>query len=312
MGTQLARRTPSAALQAFVEMVGDAASGSVAVEGTRNHWHLGGQLESHTRIVRAPAGIQQFDPAEMIIRCGAGTSVDELRSALQSSNQICPLDPALGSSTVGGLLAAGVSGHRRLRFGAIRDLLLEAQFVSPAGTLLRAGAPVVKNVSGYDLCRLLVGSFGTLGLIGEVVLRCRPRPQHSQWLHFLDADPEAIRSRLFQPSSVLWNGSETWVLLEGHPADVNAESIAIRSFGGTEVAGGPALPAAGRLSVDPTLLLSHANKWTQQGTWVAELGVGTVHTSWQVQRRTSPAPLEQNIKQRLDPTRRFSPGRLEL
>ncbi len=123
-------------------------------------------------------------------------------------------------ATIGGVLAAGLSGRRRLRYGPVRDTLLEAHFVSAAGRLVKAGGPVVKNVSGYDLCRLLVGSLGTLGILAEVVLRCQPVPARSQWYRVPDADPFDLAARLYRASAILWDGEVTSVLLEGDPGDV--------------------------------------------------------------------------------------------
>ena len=78
-------------------------------------------------------------------------------------------------------MAVGRSGLRRLGYGPVRDALLQARYVSAAGELVKAGGPTVKNVSGFDLCRLLVGSRGTLGFIGDVILRTRPRARFEQW-----------------------------------------------------------------------------------------------------------------------------------
>jgi FAD/FMN-containing dehydrogenase len=308
----LQRQKPSSALRAFVDEVGDPSSGAVTVVGAGNHWQYGGELEGDVRVIRAPSGVVQFEPSEMIVRCGAGTSYQELNNVLASANQCCPLDPVSPDSTIGGLLAAGMSGHRRLRFGATRDLLLEAQFVDANGHLLRAGAPVVKNVSGYDVCRLLVGSFGTLGLIGEVVLRCRPAPELSRWCVIEHHDPIAIRARLFQPSSVFWDGARVWILLEGYQADIEHEINTLQALGAVDSSSGPSLPSGGRLSVDPNEFADLAPEWTKRGKWIAEIGVGTVHTDWQTPRRTAATPLERSIKHQLDPARRFSPGRLEL
>ena len=90
--------------------------------------------------------------------------------------------------TVGGALAVGRSGLRRLGYGPVRDTLLQARYVSAAGDVVKAGGPTVKNVTGFDLCRLLVGSRGTLGFIGEVILRTRPRARFEQWFS-TSADP---------------------------------------------------------------------------------------------------------------------------
>src|SRR5207247_1911290 len=176
--------------------------------------------------------------------------------------------PAGDGATVGGVLAVGRSGLRRLRFGPIRDVLLEARYVSAEGRLVKAGGPTVKNVSGFDLCRLLVGSLGTLGLLAEVVLRCKPLPALSRWLAG-EAEPFDLFHRLARPSSILWDGTTTWVLLEGRPADVE-DQARLTSF--SDVEGPPPLPTGGRVSMRPSQLR------TLEGTFVAEIGVGIVHT----------------------------------
>src|SRR5205814_8721849 len=93
--------------------------------------------------------------------------------------------------------------------------------------------------TGFGLCRVLVGSIGTLGFLAEVVLRAQPRPSMQQWF-VGDDDPFDVRRRLFRPSSILWDGTQTWVLLEGHEADVTAEAAALGAAFGP-VAGAPPL-----------------------------------------------------------------------
>jgi len=200
------------------------------------------------------------------------------------------------------VLAVGHSGLRRLGWGPLRDVLLEARYVSAEGRLIKAGGPTVKNVSGFDLCRLLVGSLGTLGLMAQVVLRCRPLPVVSRWLAG-ETDPFALLRQLYRPSSILWDGTTTWVLLEGHAADVSDQA---RVAGLPDVEGPPALPRRGRLSLRPSELRSLT------GTFVAEIGVGTVHTA----EPAPPRPLEpevaelnRRVKAAFDPPGRLSPGR---
>ena len=209
---------------------------------------------------------------------------------------------------MGGLLACGLSGFRRLRYGPLRDLLLEARYVTATGEVAVAGAPVVKNVTGFDLARLLVGSFGTLGFFGDVVLRCRPKPARSQWFRSDDADPFALRQALFAPSSILWDGASTWLLLEGSAQEVAEEQGRVtQRF--EEVGAPPQLPAAARLSVAPHQLAAALGR-QPAGSFVAEVGVGTVHSSVPV------PPVEPNarrlhdaIKHAYDPRGRLNPGR---
>ena len=258
------------------------------------------------RAVRAPAGIEWIQPDEMTMRCGAGTAVTDVESALAEVGQ-CTALPAGG--TVGGALSVGHSDVRRLGYGPVRDVLLQARYVSEAGEVVQAGGPTVKNVSGFDLCRLLVGARGTLGFLGDVILRTRPRPAHSQWFTSDAGDPFPIFTRLYRPVSVLWNGSQLWVLLEGHPGDV-AEQAAGCSL--VECAGPPALPSGSRRVVVPSSVLSLT------GDFVAEIGIGIVHHADPVPAQAaadvgvgvqpSVARLTRRIKAEFDPTGRLNPG----
>ena len=240
-----------------------------------------------------------MQPDEMIVCCGAGTPVDELVAALAANGQTVAL-PSGG--TVGGALAIGRSDRRRLGYGPVRDTLLQARYVSAAGEIVKAGGPTVKNVSGFDLCRLLVGSHGTLGFLGEVIVRTRPLAQHSQWFTCETTDPFDVFSRLYKPTCVLWNGSAVFALLEGHPVDV-AEQAATCAM--TACAGPPALPTGSRRSVKPSEVSSQA------GDFVAEVGVGIVHHALPCAVEAvgeREAALTVAIKHQFDPAGRLNPG----
>src|SRR3954471_15984540 len=265
----LTNTSAHSSLEVFAKEVGD--SGPVTCVGGRTQWDVGGAVDPAAREVRAPAGIVTFEPAEMVVRVRAGTTVAELDAALAEGGQMVPLDPvAPERATVGGVLSVGRSGIRRLRYGPIRDTLLEARFVSSDGKLVKAGGPVVKNVSGYDLCRLLVGSLGTLGFIGGWVLRTLPRPAVSQWFAGR-GDPLEVRRRLFRPSCLLWDGDRIWARLEGRGGDVEPETRALGP-GFDPVDGPPTLPRY-RRSVRPL----EVPNGLATGE-VAEVGIGTIHT----------------------------------
>jgi glycolate oxidase FAD binding subunit len=244
----------------------------------------------------------------MTVCCGAATPVDELQAALAGSRQTVAL-PSGG--TVGGALAVGLSGVRRLGDGPVRDALLQAEYVSAAGEIVKAGGPTVKNVSGFDLCRLLVGSRGTLGFLGEVILRTRPIPAVSQWFVTEASDPSAVFTRLYRPTSVLWDGRQVWALLEGHPADVREQSV-----GFTECDGPPTLFPV-RAAVRPSSVVSLADPAAGLvGSFVAEVGVGTVHlaagaqlpSALVVSRPERATALAHAMKMEFDPTGRLNPG----
>ena len=299
-------------LAAFADEVGP--EGPVAVEGGRTQWDEGGPPAADVRLVRAPSGVVDHRPAEMIARVRAGTTVAELDALLAEGGQMVPFDPAgPDQATVGGVLAVGRTGWRRLRYGPVRDHVLELRYVAHDGRLIRSGAPVVKNVSGFDLVRLMVGSLGTLGLIAEVVLRTYPLPRASQWLTHDGPLPEADLASLHRPGSVLWNGRSTWVLLEGHPADVEAQA---RQLGPEwSEASRPELPGADLVSLAPARVPDWAAD-QPAGTFLAELGVGLIHTSG----RPAPSPevdggvleLNRRVKARFDPNGRLNPGRSPL
>ncbi len=116
-----------------------------------------------------------YEPEELVVRVEAGVTLAELQRQLAGHGQEVPWDyPWPDQQTIGGLIAAGIAGPRRLGWGAPRDHVLGVTVVLPEGKIIRPGGRVVKNVAGYDLTRLLVGSRGTLGVIAEATLRVKP------------------------------------------------------------------------------------------------------------------------------------------
>ena len=287
-------------MEDFAAEVGSTGPVSVAGWGTRRSITGDGG-----RVVNAPAGILRIDAAEMVAECGAGTSTTELLAALAEQGQTVSL-PASG--TVGGALAVGHSDVTRLGHGSIRDVLLQARYVSASGHVVKAGGPTVKNVSGFDLCRLLVGSYGTLGFLGEVIVRTRPLPRHSVWVRRA-GDPFRLLVELHRPVSLLWDGTTTWARLDGHVDDIAA---AVDRFGLEEVDGPPSLPGPYRWSIPPGDLGEVLGPDRDDGAaFVAEVGVGLVHHSRPRRPTRSPAPvvdLHRRIKERFDPTGRLNPG----
>ncbi|NJM07018.1 FAD-binding oxidoreductase [Candidatus Gracilibacteria bacterium] len=121
-----------------------------------------------------------YEPDDQTIQVEAGTTLAELRAVLARNGQIFPLDVAdPATETLAALVAGAADGPRRLAYGALRDLVLGLTVVECDGTLVRYGAQVVKNVTGYDLVKLMVGNRDTLGLIVAVSLRVFPRPAQS-------------------------------------------------------------------------------------------------------------------------------------
>jgi len=322
------------------------AADAVVPVGARTQWEVGNPTTEGVE-VRAPAGVLAYDPAELTVTAGAGTTVAELAAVLRDAGQECPLDARAREATVGGVLAAGLSGHRRLRYGPLRDRVLEVRFVTADGRLVKGGGPTVKNVTGFDVPRLLVGSLGTIGVLARVTLRCQPLAASARWFTS-GGDPFAARQRMFRPSCVAWDGTTTQVLLEGHADDVLAEATAAGldpDRGRDAAVGGPPWPEGphrGRISVRPSRLrdLAPALDGIADLRWFAEVGVGTVHVAavdpaglvaardaaaarggWLLRVAGAPdvdgygAPLPnlaivERIRAAFDPTGKLSPGRL--
>jgi FAD/FMN-containing dehydrogenase len=166
-------------------------------------------------------------------------------------------------------------------------------------------------VSGFDLCRLLVGSHGTIGFVGEVILRTRPIPPVSRWFTFETDEPMAVFGAVHRPVSVLWDGRFVHVLLEGHHLDVDEQA---RRLGLVPSEDAPVLPLGRRL-VAPSATLAEVAARTD-GSVVAELGLGILHVQPDPEgSRTVPASdhgvaaIEARVKAKFDPTGRLNPGR---
>jgi len=297
----------STALVAFASQI--AGGGPLVAVGGGSAFAVGGPVEPGTRQVRAPAGVVEHLPAEMTVRVRAGTTVVDLDAVLAPSGQCVALPVRSPGSTVGGVLAVGQSGLRRLGWGPVRDTVLEVTAVTGDGRLVRAGGPTVKNVTGYDLCRLLVGSLGTLAIVAEAVLRTRPLPAAERW--FTAPGGPGVVAALHKPTAARWDGVTTWVLLDGHPDDIEAQAA---DHGLVPADDGPSLDGlAHRWSMPVAALVGLPNDG--RGPFVAELGVGVVHRAApQPPRPVDPAVriLHERLKAAFDPHGRLAPGRSVL
>lgn len=299
----MSREIDDEVLLAFAAEVGE--EDPVTVRGGGTQWDVGGRPTRDVREVRAPAAIVELRPDEMTAHVRAGTTVAELHAALAETNQrtALPDDPG---STVGGAIAVGRSGLSRLGRGQARDAVLQVRYVGADGRLVTAGGPTVKNVSGFDMCRLVVGSLGTLGCLGDAILRTQPVPEVEQWFRLDGVNPQQVLDEADTASSVLWDGSHTWIQLAGHEVDV-ADDLA--ELGKPVADGPPALPPF-RWSRRPRELRRLAG---ETGGFVAEIGVGVVHCE-----RPDPEPepmpaaikaLHRRLRDIFDPDRRLNPGR---
>jgi glycolate oxidase FAD binding subunit len=198
------------------------------------------------------AGILDYDPAELVLTAGAGTSLAEVEAAVAEQGQMLAFEPfdhgpmfgrPDGAATLGGVMAAGVSGSRRLSRGPARDHLLGFKAVSGRGEAFVGGGKVVKNVTGYDLCKLMAGSWGRLAALTEVTLKVLPRPQVERSLAVAGLEPrdaaklmsEAMGSKAEVAAAAHAPGL-TVLRLEGFGPSVEARSLLVEAMGARPLA----------------------------------------------------------------------------
>ena len=210
------------------------ASGPLQVSGggTRGIGAVGEALS-----VAGLSGITLYEPGALTVVAQAGTPVAEIEAALDAENQRLAFEPmdhrgllgTAGTPTIGGVFAGNYSGPRRISVGAARDFLLGVRFVDGQGAIVKNGGRVMKNVTGYDLVKLMAGSFGTLGVLSEVSLKVLPKPETQQTLvlHGLDdvAAIAALNAAMGSPFEVSGAAhdpaaGQTYLRFEGFEASV--------------------------------------------------------------------------------------------
>jgi len=151
-------------------------------------------------------GITEYQPDEFTFTALAGTPLREIAAALAARGQYLPFDPLLldAGATLGGTVAAGLSGSGRFRFGGLRDFILGVLFVDGSGQLLRLGGKVVKNAAGFDLPKFFVGSLGRYGALGELTFKVFPRPAATLTLRLPVADAPAATALLTTAAGARW------------------------------------------------------------------------------------------------------------
>jgi len=217
-------------------------------------------------------GVVAYAPEDLYVTARAGTTLAELQETLRADGLWAPLVSPWSGSTLGGLLASNLNSPQRTRYGAIRDLVLGVRVVLPNGRRLRYGRPVVKNVAGYDIVKLFIGAYGTLGLITEVTLRLMPLPRARRSLlapvsdlasglalggALLDlslvASATLLCAGISRPAEM---GASPYLVAftaEGHPQDVVAELAAARE----------ALAGAGVQEILETETLTGVDLWAE-------------------------------------------------
>src|SRR5579863_6491466 len=177
-----------------------AAAEPVEIIGGGSKRGLGRPLQTpHLLDLSRLSGIREYTPSELVLTAGAATPLAEIEHVLAEHNQMLAFEPpdwrglmdGNGEPTLGGVLACNLSGPRRIKAGAARDHFLGFRGVSGRGEIFKAGGKVVKNVTGYDLCKLMAGSYGTLAALEEVTVKVLPRPETEATVMLAGIPPEA-------------------------------------------------------------------------------------------------------------------------
>jgi glycolate oxidase FAD binding subunit len=276
----------SAALNRLIDQVctARAMGGTLAIRGGGTKSFYGERPRGEPLDVRDLAGITSYEPSELFISARAGTPLAELEAVLDEKGQCLAFEPPhfAPGGTVGGMVAAGLSGPSRATAGCVRDHLLGATLVNGRGQVLRFGGQVMKNVAGFDVSRMLAGSLGILGVLCELTLKVSPKPQATETLRFEMGQGQALQAlnqwagRPLPISASSWQAGVLLLRLAGARAAVAA---AVHTLGGEVVIPG--------LAQRHWLQLRH-----QHGLFfIAARHAPPGHALWRLSVRPTAAPL---------------------
>ena len=221
-------------IDAFVEQIRDAArERPLRIRGGGSKDFYGGPLQGETLDTRTHRGIVAYEPTELVITARGGTPLAEIEAVLAERGQMLAFEPPhfAADATLGGCVAAGLAGPRRLQAGSVRDFVLGVRLLDGEGRVLSFGGQVMKNVAGYDVSRLIAGSLGTLGVLLEVSLKVLPKPAAEVTLRFAMGQAQALEALnrwAGQPlpiSATAWRGEVLCLRLSGATAAVAAAGL---------------------------------------------------------------------------------------
>jgi glycolate oxidase FAD binding subunit len=219
-------------LQDFADRIGHAtATGSpLCIRGGGSKDWYGQAVQGTVLETTAYRGITDYEPTELVISARCGTPLAEIEAHLAQHGQMLAFEPPHfgAGATIGGTVAAGLSGPRRQAAGAVRDFVLGAVLMDGKGDVLHFGGKVMKNVAGYDVSRLLAGSLGVFGLIAEVSLKVLPKPVAECTVRLHLNEDEALRrlnewgGQPLPVSASSWHDGVLTVRLSGARSAVDA------------------------------------------------------------------------------------------
>ena len=344
----------SEVIKQFSEQIRSAAADQkpLRIRGGGSKDFYGVRLDGEVLDTRACKGIVEYEPTELVFTARAGTPLSEVEAALAEKGQMLAFEPPhFGpDASFGGCIASGLSGPRRVQAGSVRDFVLGVRMLNAAAEDLRFGGQVMKNVAGYDVSRLMTGSFGTLGLILEISVKVLPRPELDHTLRLEIPEQEAIEQinrwagEPLPLSASCHVGGALYLRLSGAAPAVNAARTrlggdtvedpqfwrSIREQTHAFFAGSDTLWRLSiRSTVGPLLLGPTLNEWHGGLRWIAaplnpkkahEIaqkagGYATLFRSKDnsagiQQLEPGVLALNRKVKQALDPNGIFGPGRI--
>ena len=249
----------------------------VLIWGGGTHQGMGNLVEPDMLVATTALDrIVEWSPDDLTVVVEPGVPVDSLEERLADRQQTAVLPERSAGATVGGVVAAGVSGWRRHRYGPTRDRVLEVIVATGDGRIVKGGAQVVKNVTGYDIPRLMTGSLGSLGMIGRLCLKLWPRGARAVTVE-VDEPARGIAGA-YRPLAVLETGDGCRVYLAGTDREVEAQAAGL---GGTIRDGldwpdPPSGEVVLSVRVPPALTTEAVGRLPAPGAFVAAHGVGVV------------------------------------
>ncbi|ROM97946.1 glycolate oxidase subunit GlcE [Pseudomonas brassicacearum] len=339
---------------ALLEQVNQALQNAtpLRIQGSNSKAFLGRNVAGEVLDTRSHRGIVSYDPTELVITARCGTPLAHLSEVLDAAQQMLPCEPpSFGDdATVGGMIACGLSGPRRPWSGSVRDFVLGTRVITGQGKHLRFGGEVMKNVAGYDLSRLMAGSYGSLGVITEVSLKVLPKPRKTLSISLeMDSDRALLRLAEWgqQPlpiSAACHDGQRLHLRLEGGEGSVAAahdrlggelldasywqdlNEHRLSFFDESQPLWRLSLPQnAPRLSLPGVQLIDWggAQRWLKSDAEAPLIravvetvgGHATCYSHGLIDSPFQPLPdalmrYHRNLKQQLDPRGLFNPGRL--
>ncbi len=263
--------------QQFQETIRSAAANNtpLRIRGSGSKDFYGVRLEGDVLDTRGYSGVVEYDPTELVFTARAGTPLREVEETLAEKGQMLPFEPPhFGpDATFGGCIASGLSGPRRAYHGAARDFVLGVRCLNTAGEDLQFGGQVMKNVAGYDVSRLMTGSFGTLGLILEISVKVLP----------ISDDEQTVRVEIKETQAI-----ETMNRIAGQPLPLSAtcfaqDSLYIR-LSGAESAVSAARKQLGGEAIDGKQFWQSVREHTHPS-------FANTDTVWRLSIKSSAAPL---------------------